>query len=703
MKRILVVGMSDNIGGIETYFHNYYQYFDKEKYQFDFATVCDTIAFADEYKKNGSKIYKLPNFIKHPIKYLNKMRNIIRMGSYDVIHINMLSAANILPVKAALKENVPKIIVHSHNSDIPHSIVRKILHIMNRRKIVNNKIILRVACSRVAGEWFFGKNVDFSIIENFININDYKFIKNDRDNIRKKLNISFGEILIGNVGRLCEQKNQKFLIELLSRLDNKYKLLLVGNGEQKEQLVTLAKNMKLEDRVIFVKNNMNIRKYYSAMDLFLFPSLFEGMPLAPLEAQANGLYCLVSNSVTKDVDHGNVCFLPIEHEAWKSKVCSLANKINSNKRCLAEFASFNIDKNIKMMYDLYEVKHDIKVSVIVPAFNSKNTIKKCIQSIISQTYRNFEIIVIDDGSTDGTLDRLKNFSHDKRISMIRQKNFGANVARGNGLKLATGEYCMFIDSDDWIEPNTLKTLIDYIKKYNVDVIKFNAIIEPSAIRYPAYSMNFVKKCKLLKKDELMYILTSTSYLHELAFNIYRTSYLVDNIELFELPYSYCEDYYVNLNVIPKVARYLFIPEYFYHYNKGNTSSTTSTSDRNKVLKNYNEAIALGKKMLNSRFLGTFDSNCQNGIFLAVMENLMWSLYGLRNLDDILILNKVKKAIDCIYVEDFDAYINNRYFRKIINNRGIKFRLFHKKTIYALYNKRSDLVVKQINRYKRIHS
>lgn len=317
MKKILVVGMSDNIGGIETCFHNYYRCIDPKRYHFDFVTVCSSIAFADEYIKNGSVIYDVPNFLKHPLKYYRKMRKIIAKNKYDVVHINMFSAANVLPVKAALIEGVPNIIVHSHSTDTPSGFLRKVLHEKNK-KILSDSRLTRVACCTESADWFFDDTSDYYILNNAIDLERFKFDSCKRELVRKKYGIKEDEYLIGNVGHLSEDKNQSFLLDVLTLINNKkIKLMIIGDGKLRNALEIKLKLLCLENRAIVIPNNPNIEDFYSAFDLFVFPSIFEGMPLAPVEAQANGLECILSSALESRKVLSEQLFLSVDAtRAW---------------------------------------------------------------------------------------------------------------------------------------------------------------------------------------------------------------------------------------------------------------------------------------------------------------------------------------------------------------------------------------------------
>lgn len=350
MRKILVVGMSNSVGGTETYFHNYYKRFELNKYYFDFIAAWGTVAFANEYEKNGSKVHSLPNFMKNPIDYYRKLRKIMRDGKYDVVHINMLSAANVLPIKAALKEKVPKIIVHSHNTNMPKGLVRKALHQVNKN-VLTRPELTRLACGEAAGKWLFGNDANFVVLNNAIDLGKFKFDLNNRSEIRKKYDIDKNDFLIGNVGRISEQKNQIFLLEVLKRMESKsVKLMIVGDGDKKNVLMDKVKAYGLEDKVIIVSPTLEIEKYYSAFDIFVLPSKFEGLPVVLVEAGANGLKAIISDKVLDYPDKNNTEALSLDElDLWVNRI-----KSNATKRSSVSLPGFNIKVEYRKLMDIYD-------------------------------------------------------------------------------------------------------------------------------------------------------------------------------------------------------------------------------------------------------------------------------------------------------------------------------------------------------------
>lgn len=352
MKKILVTGLSANIGGIETFFMSYYRLL-KGGYQFDFVTVEGSIAFEDEILENRGQVFKLPSFKRNPIAYSLALNRIMKENNYDILHANMLSAANILPLKLAKKNHIRKIIAHSHNSDVPSGVVRKILNARNRNKLPQyaNSFF---ACSVLAGNWFFGNRCRFRVLQNAIDIEKFSFSKSLREKMREELGIK-DQILIGHVGRICEQKNQLFLVDVFEKLlkvENNCKLILIGDGENSE-LSTHLNN----PHIIKLPVQKNINEYYNAFDLFVLPSLFEGLPVVGLEAQANGLPCLFADTISAELKcNANCQFIPLISETWVKKIKTLVDekKLTRAENILLREKGFSIAEaqaELRRIYD----------------------------------------------------------------------------------------------------------------------------------------------------------------------------------------------------------------------------------------------------------------------------------------------------------------------------------------------------------------
>lgn len=308
MIRILQIGMTDNLGGIETYLMNYYRNIDKNKYQFDFINISNTkLCFENEIRSLGGRIYNVTSYYKHPLRYIKELKKIIKENDYHIVHCNMNSAVFLYPLIASKQAGVKQIISHSHNSSSDKGLLKKILHDINKHfipKYANTYF----ACSDKAGEWFYNKKTrnsnDYYIINNAIDSNKFKYNEEIRNYLRKELNIE-NKFVIGHVGRFSKQKNHKFLVELFNKFQEKNKdaiLMLVGIGELQDDVRKQVNDLNLQDKVLFLNQKNNVNELYQAMDVFILPSLYEGLPVVGVEAQTSGLPCIFSNNITKGIN-----------------------------------------------------------------------------------------------------------------------------------------------------------------------------------------------------------------------------------------------------------------------------------------------------------------------------------------------------------------------------------------------------------------
>ncbi len=351
--RILEIGMGAHLGGIEVYFHNYYKRI-HDNCHFDFTDKDGGLYFSEEYSSNGSVIYHMPDFNKQPLKYYLTLKRIIKNGKYDAVHINMLSLANILPVFAA-KAAKAKVIIHSHNAGVPSGGLRKILHFIN--KPFASLADQRLACSELAGKWMFGSK-SFSVIPNAIDTDIFNLNDEMRKNQRSEFNYSADDQVIGHVGRFAEQKNHEFIIDIFAELhkkSNKYKLLLIGDGELRQSIEERVSKAGLTDSVIFTGNVNNVPDYMQAMDLFILPSLFEGLPVTGIEAQACGLPCVFSTSITDEVKiTDNVEFVSLDDKnKWIVTIEKMISLPKSDNTEQIRAAGYDIKGTAKKLEKIY--------------------------------------------------------------------------------------------------------------------------------------------------------------------------------------------------------------------------------------------------------------------------------------------------------------------------------------------------------------
>jgi glycosyltransferase involved in cell wall biosynthesis len=312
MIRVLHVLGGLNVGGAETMVMNYYRNIDRNKIQFDFIIhTREHQVYYDEIKMLGGIIYSFPKFNGKNIRLVKKNWATFFKNhpEYKIMHSHVRSYASIyLPI--AKKYGV-KTIIHSHSTSNGRGILSIIKRILQYP--IRYQADYFMACSKKAGEWLFGRKVVnsrfFYILKNAINLNQFMFNETIRNDYRAKLNVDSNTIVFVHVGRFHPSKNHTFLINLFYEY-NKYnpnsKLLLIGDGELRADIESLISSLCLKESVVLLGNRKDVCNYLQASDCFLFPSKWEGLPVAVIEAQAAGVPCLISNVITKEVSISNL-------------------------------------------------------------------------------------------------------------------------------------------------------------------------------------------------------------------------------------------------------------------------------------------------------------------------------------------------------------------------------------------------------------
>ena len=307
MNKVLVFGITDIAGGVESVIMNYYRNMDRMKVQFDFLCNSEKVAYEEEIKKLGGTIYKVTARSRNRKKYKEEMKTFFKehANEYNTIWVNVCSLANIDYLKYAKKYGIKYRIIHSHNSQNMDSKLRNILHKINRLMIENYATDFWT-CSEDASKWFYNnkirKNKKIITINNAIDSKKYSFNEETRKQYRKKLELE-DKLVIGNIGRLHFQKNQLFLLDIFSEIKNirnDVVLLIVGEGEDKQKIEDKIKQLNLSNNVMMLGARNDVEKLLQCMDIFIFPSLFEGLSLALIEAQASGICIYASESAVPE-------------------------------------------------------------------------------------------------------------------------------------------------------------------------------------------------------------------------------------------------------------------------------------------------------------------------------------------------------------------------------------------------------------------
>ncbi len=335
MIRILVFGMTENPGGVESFLINYYRNIDRNKIQFDF--LCNSheqVAYEEELISLGARTFHITARSKDRRFYKKELEEVFKdhKDEWSAIWVNVCSLANIDYLKMAKKYNIEKRIIHSHNSQNMDSKLRVMLHYLNKPS-VKKYATDYWACSMDAARWFYSGELlnKAVVIHNAIDVDRMCFDAKKRKEIRDRYDLQ-DKFVIGNVGRLHFQKNQEFAIEVFKyyhRENPDSRLVLVGQGEDENKLRAKVKDYGLMDSVLFPGIQKDIQGWLSSFDLFLFPSRFEGLSVVAMEAQANGVPVLASEGVIPDEVKMNDDFrffdLKEGPEAWGEKIITMSS------------------------------------------------------------------------------------------------------------------------------------------------------------------------------------------------------------------------------------------------------------------------------------------------------------------------------------------------------------------------------------------
>ena len=304
MKKISVLHFElfDKIGGIESFLLNLYRVIDLKKFEFSFITTVDTPGYENEFVEMGSTIYKIPPYSK-VVENKRAIKNILENGQYDIIHIHKNSAANILPIVYAKRYASASVILHSHNTKPSLAGASLLFHYINKNYL-NRKADFKLACSNNAGKWLF-TDANFTIIKNGIISMNYRYDQNARIAKRQELGLDDSAFVIGHIGKFSSQKNHEMLVKIFgsikARIGNSF-LILIGIGDLQKKIKDIVKEMKLVEDVLFLNERKDIPALLSSMDAFIFPSIYEGLGMAAIEAQAAGLPTYISDGVVKEAE-----------------------------------------------------------------------------------------------------------------------------------------------------------------------------------------------------------------------------------------------------------------------------------------------------------------------------------------------------------------------------------------------------------------
>lgn len=360
IKVAIVMGKFTS-GGIKSVITNYYSNVDRNKISFDL--LIDNNSPIDDYSEIetiGGRVCKIST-LSNPFKYISQTYKLSKENKYDIIH-GYVNALNVFSMFAGKMAGVPVRIAENLSSAHPgekKTIVKNILKPFS--KIFPTDL---AACSKSCGEWLYGKKDIESgkvrVFNNAISLKKYTYDKELRDNVRNSLGLSDENFVLGHIGRYQYQKNHNFLIDIFDEVykrDKNSRLLLVGYGDLKEEIFNKINSLGLKDAVIDMGATENIAGLYNAMDVFVLPSFYEGLPVVGIEAQATGLPCVFSTEVTKEtgvIPDTKFVELSENKEKWADEILKIRdNYKRANTENYIIDAGFDIETEGRKLQDYY--------------------------------------------------------------------------------------------------------------------------------------------------------------------------------------------------------------------------------------------------------------------------------------------------------------------------------------------------------------
>lgn len=367
IPRVLQVFSVLNRGGAETMIMNYYRNIDRTKIQFDFLVHrSQRGVYEDEIESLGGKIYRMPEITLFNItKYNNELSLFLKSNKYDIIHSHINTFSR-YPLAVAKKAKIQCRIIHAHTTTHPLS-VRLILSqsleslktlYKNIQKIGMTKFATHLfSCGSNAGTTLFGYNSNFQIINNAIDASKFSF---NEDVVLRKTDINLHDSkVIGHIGNFSFPKNYPFLLSIFKVIHDRcpnYKLLLVGDGKQRQDIELLTRRWNISDSVIFTGVRTDIPELLQMMDVFVFPSLYEGLPVTLIEAQAAGLKIFASDAITQEVsltDDINFLSLKESPDYWAERILESVPYERKNRYEEIKSGGYDIVENAKRLQDFY--------------------------------------------------------------------------------------------------------------------------------------------------------------------------------------------------------------------------------------------------------------------------------------------------------------------------------------------------------------
>lgn len=354
MKRVVHIVGAMAPGGYENFIMNVYRKIDRTQVQFDFIVhMKKENAYDEEIESLGGRLFYVTRKSKNPVKNFFEIKKVIKDHQCGIVCRHSDSAFTVVDLLAAKLGGARKIIMHSHSTTTDnvkmHNFFRTWMPFVTTH---------RFACSKAAGEWMFGKQ-DFTFVPNAIDTSEYLYHSDIRKQMREEWNVTEKNVY-GHVGNFVYAKNHTFLLDVFKEItlqDEKAVLFLVGEGELRDEIETKIKELQLQKKVILTGRRKDVVRFLQMFDLFLFPSVYEGLPVSMVEAQCTGLQCLISDRITDEImltDCVKQKSLQDSCKSWANTAVEMLEKSRQTERVTRQEEIRKAGYGIEQLVEFYE-------------------------------------------------------------------------------------------------------------------------------------------------------------------------------------------------------------------------------------------------------------------------------------------------------------------------------------------------------------
>lgn len=359
MKKVLFISQYLNRNGTEAFMMSVFRGVDRTRFQIDFLLYTkQETDYSREVEAAGSKVYRVTSRRESPYKWYKELYTFFKLHSaeYQAIHFCGNHVNAMAPIYFAYHFGVPVRIVHAHNSFARGSFV-KLCHVLNRT-LSRRMSTHHLACSDLAAKWFFGKH-PAQIVKNGIDLERFAFDPKVRSSMRESLGLDQKDVVIGHVGAFRVEKNHRQILRIFHQFLEKEpnaRLVLIGDGALLDEARLLAEQLAIVDKVHFLGLRSDVDMLMQAMDLFLMPSTFEGLPFVLIEAQTAGLPCVISDVISKDIALTSLvhyCSLNAPLACWVSAMQKALEEPREDKSDEVKRAGYSVKDTVRCLEAIY--------------------------------------------------------------------------------------------------------------------------------------------------------------------------------------------------------------------------------------------------------------------------------------------------------------------------------------------------------------